>query len=78
MRFKHTNRMYPPRVKMTIAMNNPEYFFKLPVKFLGCSSNYQLDTELIFPLGNPLPSLPSTTRDSGWQQANICELVLLT
>ena len=43
--------MYPPRVKMTVTMKNPETIFKLPVRIEGCVGDDQLDTELTFPLG---------------------------
>lgn len=61
--------------EMRTSYNNNTRQSTSPVKFLGCSSNYQLDTELIFPLGSPLSSIPTTSRNSGWQQANnsICE-----
>ena len=75
MRFKHTNKIYPPRVKMTVAMINPETLLKLPVRFVGCSSDSQLDMELIFPLVTPFSSLPTLSRNPGWQQEiHICEL----
>lgn len=43
--------MYPPRVKMTVSLRNPDLTLKLPVKFSGCLSDSQLDVELTFPLG---------------------------
>ena len=43
--------MYPPRVKMTVSLKNPDLTLKLPVKFTGCLSDSQLDVELTFPLG---------------------------
>ena len=52
MKTRHVRRMYPPRVKMTVLMNSSEYLFKLPIKFIGCSADSQLDVELAFPLGN--------------------------
>ena len=62
---------------MTVAMTNCETLLKLPVRFLGCSNDCQLDMELIFPLVTPLSPLPTTSRNSGWQQANnICELMI--
>ena len=48
--------MYPPRVKMTVTLRNPNHVLKLPVKFEGCTSDSQLDTDITFPLGNGLPS----------------------
>lgn len=42
--------MYPPRVKMTVDMKDPDTTIKLPVTIEGCSGNSQLDMELIFPL----------------------------
>ena len=50
MRLKHMKRMYPPRVKMTIMYRDLESH-KLLIKFLGCSTDCQLDTELALPLG---------------------------
>lgn len=43
--------MYPPRVKMTVAMTNPSHFITLPVKVSGCESDGNLDMELTLPLG---------------------------
>ena len=51
MRRRHQRRMYPPRVKMTVSLKNPDLTLKLPVKFTGCLSDSQLDVELTFPLG---------------------------
>lgn len=77
MRFKHSNKTYPPRVKMTVAMKYPETFLKLPIKITGCSNECQLDTELIFPLGTSFSSLSTTSRNSGRQQTNnICEFMI--
>ena len=35
---------------MVITLRDPEYVFKLPIKFLGCSDDH-LDTDINFPLG---------------------------
>ena len=43
--------MYPPRVKMTVSLTNPDITFKLPVKFSGTISDDEMGTELTFPLG---------------------------
>ena len=51
MQLRHERKMYPPRVKMTVVMKNPDTILKLPVRIDGCSSDNQLDTELTFPLG---------------------------
>ena len=51
MQLRHERKMYPPRVKMTVAMKNSDHVMKLPVRIEGCSGDYQLDTELTFPLG---------------------------
>jgi hypothetical protein len=51
MKRKHERNMYPPRVKMTVCMNNPNHFVTLPVKVLGCEGNDKLDVELTLPLG---------------------------
>ena len=55
MKLKHETHMYPPRVKMTVCMNNPNQFITLPVKFLGCEDDNKLDldVELTLPLGKP-------------------------
>ena len=45
-------KSYPPRVKIIVDMNNCNTSFKLPVKFIGCSEQCKLDSELLFPLGN--------------------------
>ena len=50
MQLKHMTKVYPPRVKMTIILRDFESH-KLLIKFLGCSTDCQLDTELILPLG---------------------------
>ena len=50
MRLKHETRVYPPRVKMTIMLKDLDSR-KLLIRFDGCSSDSQLDTELAVPLG---------------------------
>ena len=45
MRLKHEEKMYPPRVKMTIMVRNQECF-KLPVKIEGCSKEGHLDMDI--------------------------------
>ena len=53
MRRRHERRMYPPRIKMTVSLYNSDTRVKLPVKFSGyVKDDYQLDTELILPIGN--------------------------
>lgn len=49
MRLRHKSRMYPPRVQMTVTMESMDYI-KLPITFEGCSSDSQLNMELIFPM----------------------------
>ena len=66
MKLKHETNMYPPRVKMTVTMRNPENNIKLPIKFEGCSSDSQLNTDIIFPLGFPSSTL-SSSASSGSQ-----------
>ena len=51
MKQKHETNMYPPRVKMTVCVTNPNHFITLPVKFSGCEDHDRLDVELILPLG---------------------------
>ena len=51
MQLRHERKMYPPRVKMTVTMNNSDKVIKLPVKIEGSLSDDQMDTELTFPLG---------------------------
>lgn len=46
--------MYPPRVKMTVCINNPNQFITLPVKVLGCEGDDKLDVELTLPLGKQI------------------------
>ena len=51
MRLRHQRKMYPPRVKMTVILKNPDHTLKLPIKVIGsCSSN--LDVELTFSSSN--------------------------
>ena len=52
MHLRHRLKMYPPRVKMTVMMKSLDLNFKLLIKFIGCSNEGRLDTELTFPLGN--------------------------
>lgn len=52
MLLQHRRKMYPPRVTITVMMNSRNLSFKLPIKFIGCSNEGRLDTELIFPLSN--------------------------
>ena len=56
--------MYPPRVKMTVTLINPDQILKLPVKFEGCSSDSQLNADITFLLGNELPSQGSSPIES--------------
>ena len=51
MQLRHEKSMYPPRVKMTVVLKNPDTVLKLPVRIEGCLSDNQLDTELTFPFG---------------------------
>ena len=51
MHLQHNNRMYPPRVTITVTMtrNDP---VALPIKFGGSlMRNHRLDLKLTFPLG---------------------------
>ena len=48
MNLKHERKMYPPRVKMTVDMKNPDATVKLLLKINGTEN--QLDAELNFPL----------------------------
>lgn len=51
MRLRHETKMYPPRVKMTVTLNNfLNQSFKLQIKFIRCSRDSLLDVELTFPL----------------------------
>ena len=51
MKLRHEEKMYPPRVKMTVGMKNPDDHnrYILLVKIEGCSKEDQLDIELFFP-----------------------------
>ena len=53
MQLKHERRMYPPRIKMTVAFRNPDNIdmIKLPITFTGYVGDEKLDMELILPLG---------------------------
>ena len=49
----HQERMYPPRVIMTVDTLNVEHRIKLLFKFEGRTIDSQLDDmEILFPLGN--------------------------
>ena len=57
MSLKHSMKMYPPRVKMTVVAKNCAYVVQvLPVKITGCSREGQLDMDLT--IGNTVPSCP--------------------
>lgn len=47
MRLRHHRKMYPPRVKMTVILTNPDHTLKLPIKVVG-SNDSNLDVELTF------------------------------
>ena len=48
---RHQEKMYPPRVKMTVDAPNVEPRIKFLFKFEGCSIDSQLDDmEILFPL----------------------------
>jgi hypothetical protein len=51
MQLRHEKKMYPPRVKLTVGMKNPDDcdIYKLSVKIEGCSEEDQLDIQLCFP-----------------------------
>ena len=53
MQLKHERRMYPPRIKMTVAFRNPDNInmMKLPITFTGYVGDEKLDMDLILPLG---------------------------
>ena len=53
MQLRHETKVYPPRVKLTISSRNVNdtAVCVLPVKFVGCSSDSQLDVQLTIPLG---------------------------
>ena len=73
MRLKHEEKMYPPRVKMTIPAHPG--FKKLPVKFEGYLSVCQsLDVDL------PIPIAEDTVHKCPWSwhcshDLMICELL---
>ena len=50
MRLRHERKTYPPRVKMTIRLQDPTNIFKMPIKILGTSTDGKLDVELTFPI----------------------------
>ena len=54
MRRRHERRMYPPRIKMTVSLNNSDITIKLSVKFSGYvgEDDHELDVELTLPIGN--------------------------
>ena len=76
MKLNHETNMYPPRVKMTITMRNPEtdIDIKLPITFEGCSSDSQLNTDIIFPLGFPSLNLSSTASSGSQVDYNSCSI----
>ena len=47
MEFLHEMKMYPPRIRMTIAAKCQDAILKIPVRFEGCSSDSLLNTELL-------------------------------
>ena len=51
MQLQYEKKMYPPRVKMTVGMKNPDdrNSYKLSVKIEDCLKEDQLDIELFFP-----------------------------
>ena len=51
MQRKHEMKMYPPRVKMTVSIKDPNTQFVLPVKFSGCRNDGELDMDITLPLG---------------------------
>ena len=48
---KHTMKMYPPRVKLTICWTKSDDIFTIPIRFTGSSLDSQLDVDLKFPIG---------------------------
>ena len=50
LKLKYQERMYPPRVRMTVDAPSIEPRTKFLVKFDGCSSDSQLNMEILFPL----------------------------
>ena len=53
MELVHEMQTYPPRVTVAVRMDPSSHSYKLPIKFEGCV-NENLDTELMFPLENPV------------------------
>ena len=53
MRRRHERRMYPPRIKMTVSLHNPDIRVKLPLSFSGYvgEEDHELDVELTLPIG---------------------------
>ena len=53
MKQKHIRKIYPPRIILTVVSKTPgnDPVFKLPIQFIGCLRNNQLDRDIIFPLG---------------------------
>jgi hypothetical protein len=49
-------RTYPPLISVSVRMEPSLHSYKLPIKFEGCM-NENLDTELMFPLENPVLDL---------------------
>lgn len=50
--FIHEMQTYPPQLVVVLRMDPSLHSYKLPIKFEGCEEN--LDTELMFPLENPV------------------------
>ena len=50
MKLRHSTCIYPPRVKLTIVLCS-EDIVKVPIKFVGCLADNQLDIELALPIG---------------------------
>ena len=50
----HERKMYPPRVRLTIRMRDPNLITTIPVRFIGCAVEGKLDIELSLPLGNTI------------------------
>lgn len=52
MELMHKTKLYPPRVKMTVIMkvDGASAVSVLPVRFVGCSDDSQLDVDLPLPL----------------------------
>ena len=46
--------MYPPRVKMTVSIREPNLTVILPVKFTGCKTDGRLDMDLTLPFSKLL------------------------